>query len=342
MSITKPRVLVTGASGFIASRIVTDLLLKGYNVRAATRSGSNPRLRYLHEVMTAHPETADKLDLVETDLLDAKSWNSHVKNCKYVLHTASPVNFAPLDVERDLYQPAIQGTMNILEASARNDVEKIIITSSSSAITDSGFEEREYDENDWTDPSISPFPYSRSKTLAEKAVWKFAIAHENIQISTICPSLVLGPSLVSGDFTSGRTISDLLTGKRKFLPDAKIGVVDIRDVSASHIAIMEAKHTANERYICSSRTAWFKEIADILACEYEPLGWKVTTRVGSKDEMEYSDDPSMQRWAKVAGLNKNLSNTKIREKTGIKFRPIKDAVLSMAKSLIEREMVTKE
>ncbi len=82
-------VLVTGASGYIATHIVQQLLQLNYRVRGTVRSLSNKqKVEPLHNLCNTKPKHA--LELVEADLNDETSWIEAVKGCTYVLHTASP------------------------------------------------------------------------------------------------------------------------------------------------------------------------------------------------------------------------------------------------------------
>jgi nucleoside-diphosphate-sugar epimerase len=87
MPITNAPVLVTGASGFIASRIVEQLLAKGYRVRGSIRSLKKDRDL---APIRALPGAADRLELIEADLLIGGAFDRAAAGCEYVMHTASP------------------------------------------------------------------------------------------------------------------------------------------------------------------------------------------------------------------------------------------------------------
>jgi nucleoside-diphosphate-sugar epimerase len=89
-------VLVTGAGGFLASHIVKQLLEHNYRVRGSVRNINDKNevsfLKYLIE-NKKYP-----LEICEADLVDERSWINAVKDCAYVIHTASPVlNYVPDD-----------------------------------------------------------------------------------------------------------------------------------------------------------------------------------------------------------------------------------------------------
>ena len=89
-------VLVTGASGFIATHIVKLLLEKGYRVRGTVRSLKDEKKVAPLRKLVSNPK--HELELCEADLTNEKGWAEAVKDCDYVMHTASPFpNYVPKD-----------------------------------------------------------------------------------------------------------------------------------------------------------------------------------------------------------------------------------------------------
>ena len=77
-----------GASGFVATEIVKQLLEKGYNVRGTVRSlASKEKVEHLELLNAALP---GKLTLHEADLLTPGSFDDIVKGADFVFHPASP------------------------------------------------------------------------------------------------------------------------------------------------------------------------------------------------------------------------------------------------------------
>lgn len=129
-------ILVTGASGYIATHIVKQLLDSGYRVRGTVRSLQNEKkvapLRKLGDASKVRFE----IELVEADLLDEASWPRAVAGCTYVIHTASPF---PVEVPRnesELIKPAVDGTLNVFRACVQegSTVKRVVLTSSVAAI----------------------------------------------------------------------------------------------------------------------------------------------------------------------------------------------------------------
>ena len=149
------RVLVTGASGFIATHIVKLLLEEGFRVRGTVRDLSN--VKKVNPLKSLALNAKFELELCEADLLNANSWSNAVKDCTCVIHTASPFpNEIPRD-EADLIGPAVNGTLNVLKAcvNEHSKVKRVILTSSVAAVSGAVFENgRIFSEKDWPDLKI--------------------------------------------------------------------------------------------------------------------------------------------------------------------------------------------
>ena len=122
-------VTVTGASGYIGSHVVANLLARGRDVRATVRDSSDPiRVEHLRALPVAEGGT---LEIVEMDLFDEASVHSAIANCTDLIHTAAAVRISAKDPQRQIVDPSVIGTRNVVAAiDAAGTVERFVHTSS--------------------------------------------------------------------------------------------------------------------------------------------------------------------------------------------------------------------
>lgn len=265
---TKP-VLVTGATGYVASWIVRYLLEDGRTVRGAVRNPDKTSgMEHLQALAREHP---GRLTLHKADLLDQGSYAEAMEGCELVIHTASPFLLGRVrDPEEQLVRPALDGTRNVLgSVDATPSVKRVVLTSSVVAIHGDNEDMKgrgAFTEADWnTTSTVDHQPYPYSKTVAEKAAWEICEAQDRWQLVTIHPGLVLGPALTtaskSGSMTTMKAFTDysLTTGA----PDLALGFVDVRDVARAHV-LAGFTPAAHGRYITNAKTVTMLDIGRML------------------------------------------------------------------------------
>jgi dihydroflavonol-4-reductase len=189
-------VLVTGGSGFIASYCILQLLAAGHQVRTTVRT-----LRREDDVRAmlkqGGAESSDHLKFFAAELEQDGGWHQAVDGCAYVLHVASPLSQRVPKNEDEMIVPARDGTLRVLHAARDVGVKRVVLTSSFTAIGYGHPPQRApFDENVWTNlRSGDVLPYTKSKTLAERAAWDFVAKEGGLELSVVNPVLVLGPVL---------------------------------------------------------------------------------------------------------------------------------------------------
>ena len=150
----RPIACVTGATGFLASELVAQLLERGYRVHATVRSLANAERNAC--LLNLPGATADTLALFEADLLDEIAFDECVAGARCVFHTASPfVTSNITDPHRELIAPALTGTRNLFSAINRAVVwgaapPRVVLTSSVAALMGTAADKATYfDESDW-------------------------------------------------------------------------------------------------------------------------------------------------------------------------------------------------
>ena len=325
-------ICVTGASGYIAAHIVRELLAKGYKVRGTVRSKiDSSKYDYLRKI----PGASKRLKLFQSDLLIEDSFGEAFAGSDYLMHVASPYFVDSQDPQNDLVTPALSGTLNVLR-SAKNtsSIKRVVLTSSAFAITDVGDSEIIFTEKDWNEKStLSRDPYPLSKSLAEKAAWKFIeFEKTNFDLITINPSAVIGPSLGPRVNTSPAIIRDLLIGEYPLIMDLVVGYVDVRDVARAHCQAMEILE-ASGRYICNSESLSLKQLINLLkragASHYKLPGIDMSSKLGSQfvKLMSYAQPRWLGNYLRLhIGHPALYDNTKIKSELGMKFLTIEQSV----------------
>uniref|UniRef100_A0A2N9J7I1 NAD-dependent epimerase/dehydratase domain-containing protein n=1 Tax=Fagus sylvatica TaxID=28930 RepID=A0A2N9J7I1_FAGSY len=269
----KGKICVTGASGFLASWIIKRLLLSGYHVIGTVRDpGNEKKLAHLLSLEGAR----ERLQLVKADLMEEGSFDHAIMECHGVFHTASPVLKPSSDPKAEILEPAIEGTLNVLRSCKKNpSLRRVVLTSSSSTVrARDDFEPNiPLDETSWSSAELCEklqIWYALSKTLAERAAWEFCNKN-GIDLVTILPSFVIGPSLPQDLCSTASDVLGLLKGeKEKFQWHGRMGYVHIDDVALCHILVYE-NQTAHGRYLCSSTVLDNDELASLLATRYPSL-----------------------------------------------------------------------
>ena len=342
-------VLVTGASGYIATHLIQQLLKQGrFRVRGTVRNLSNEsKIEPLKKLV---PDAKYPLELVQADLKEAVDWVAAVKGCSYVFHVASPF---PAKIPRDentLIQPAVDGTLNVLRAcSDAGCVKRVVLTSSiaavSSGMNGNGNSEQVYSEQDWSvEQNCSP--YEKSKLRAELAAWTFVRSLEEskrFELAVVNPGVVIGPLLTTtGGDTSVQSILQLFI-KSVGVPNINWPLVDVRDVAAAHIAAMEKAEAAGNRCVLVGVNISYTKMADIVFREFFPLGYRTCTMHLPDFAMWFAkwfDDGA--KWLYPAlGKHLQYNTDMMRNVLGITPHPVNETIIDTCCSLIELGMVKK-
>jgi dihydroflavonol-4-reductase len=323
--ITSQPVCVTGVSGFVGSQTAAELLAAGYQVRGTVRDPNRSR----DEGLLADVPGAERLELVAADLMRPESFTDAVAGCEYVIHTASPYVLQVDDPQRDLVDPAVNGTTAVLQASLAAGVKRVVITSSLAAVTDQP-DGRVLTEADWNQAStLTRNPYYYSKTLAERAAHEFGRANP-IEVVVVNPGPVFGPSLVPSLNETNRILTGLADGTFPAVLALQYLAVDVRDVAVAHRLAMETPG-ASGRYLCAAGVRTLRELRDQMAA----LGVSKVPRMSldrgvgvpiSKLVARFQPAAIRQYLLTNLGGEFRIDNSTIRQELGMTFRPIDETI----------------
>jgi dihydroflavonol-4-reductase len=333
--VRRKTVLVTGGSGFIGSWMIVALLQRGYTVRATVRNLN--REAAVRTEIAKLIEPRERLSFFAADLLHDSGWGTALEGCDFVMHVASPMpagEFKRIDIIR----PAREGTLRVLKMALRANVSRVVLTSSlQAALPSTGNAVNPTDEAIWTDLSGKTVTdYTRAKTLAEHEAWEFMDQQGRLmRLTTILPGMVLGPVLGSDYSPSVDLIARLLNGKVPFFPKVGFSIVDVRDLVELHIKGLESPRAAGQRFIGTSDSLYFSEIANILRTHFAARASKIRVRnlpdIVVRLLAHVSSD--MRFLSSMLGKPRVFSTSKAAGLLGWNARPAKDTIIGAAESI---------
>ena len=337
--VTDSPVLVTGASGFIASHIVQQLLEGGYRVRGTVRDPAKTRTE---GHLTALAGADERLELTAADLLTPGAFDIPVRDCEYVIHTASPYAIDVDDPQRDLVDPAVRGTISVLESCQETpSIRRVVLTSSVAAITDQA-DGHLNTESDWnTRSSLTRNPYYYSKTLAEQAAWQFIEDGERgFDLVVINPFFVIGPSLAPGINPTHTSLIGLTNGQIPAVIGLEWPMVDVRDVARAHILAMENPAAAG-RYIIAAETRTVRQVIDLLRANgygdrYKLPSIRLDNAVGvalTRFAARFQAPGTRDYMRNHLGGEMRFDNSKARRELEIEFRDVDQTILDTMSDL---------
>ena len=341
---TSKPVLVTGATGYVAGWVIKRLLGKGLTVHGTVRNASEKgRLTYLQAMADA---SDGDIVFFEADLIKPGSFAEAMEGCSTVFHIASPYTTTVTDPQKELVEPALEGTRNVLsQVNATPSVTRVVLTSSCAAIFGDAADVAEapngiLTEEVWnTTSSVDHQAYSYSKTVAEREAWKMHDAQDRWKLVVMNPAGVFGPGVkIHGGAESFSIMTQMGDGSfAQGMPDLRIGLVDVRDVADAHLRGAFLPNAAG-RHILVGRDSGFVEMARILREHFPgyPIGKRVLPKL-----LLWLVGPIANAAFTRKVVSRNIGHpwksetSKSREELGMTYRPLEETLSEHFQQLID-------
>ena len=238
---------VTGATGFLGSHVARVLCEQGAKLRCLVRATSN-----LKNLQGLPAET------VTGDLRDPVSLEKAMAGCDTVFHVAADYRLWVRDPQ-EMYRSNVDGTRALLLAARKNDVRRVVYTSSVATI---GFKTNGSLADEDSPVSVSDMigHYKRSKFMAEQVALE--AGRSGLHVVTVNPTTPVGEGDVKPTPT-GRIVLDFLKRKFPAYVETGLNLVDVRECARGHLAALE-RGTPGHRYILGGENLTLKQILDKL------------------------------------------------------------------------------
>ena len=314
-------ILVTGATGFVGSAVVRQLLQEQYAVTVLARANSN----------RANLDGLD-VNIHEGDLTDRHSLKQALKNCDRLFHIAADYRLWTKN-PRELYDNNVEGTRNIMQAALETGIKKLVYTSSVATL--GVFADGTVSDED-TPVSLTDMigHYKRSKFLAERVVYEL-VRDANLPAVIVNPSTPIGPRDIKPTPT-GRVIYDAYRQKIPAFVDTGLNIAHVDDVANGHLLALNHGEIGR-RYILGGEDM---SLEKILACVANYCGHKPPS-IRLARQLVYPVAWISQIWARLSngpepratvdGLKMSrkkmfFSSDRAIKELGYRYRPAEQAI----------------
>lgn len=315
------KIFVSGATGFIGSKLVNELAGQGNIIHALFRSETKAK-ELQHK----------NIKLFKGDILDKESISKAVEGCEQAYHVAAFASIWVKDYSR-IYHLNIRGAVNVIEESIKAGIKKMVLTSTAGVLGPSG--DGMIDEK--AVPSTFFSDYESSKAILEEMAKGFCVS--GFPIVIVNPTRVFGPGLLSESNSVTIMIEKYINRKWHFIPGkghSAGNYVYIDDVVKGHILAME-KGIAGERYILGGENLSYNQFFTILSEQSGVKTWMLRLPVflmlgAASLMMFFANNFGIQPMITPAHVRKfnmsfNIDNSKSIKQLGYKPLSFKEALI---------------
>jgi dihydroflavonol-4-reductase len=316
------KTFITGASGFVGSAVLRQLIKAGHTVVALVRSNSD------RSNLQGLP-----VEVVTGDLIEPASFTPALAGCENLFHVAADYRlWVPKPDE--MYETNVTGTRNLMLAAAKAGIKRIVYTSSVATL---GLNSDGNPADETTPVSLDDMisHYKRSKFLAEAEVKRLA-EEENLPVVIVNPSTPVGPRDIKPSPT-GRVIVDAASGRIPAYVDTGLNLVHVDDVAVGHLLAFE-RGVTGKRYILGNQNLTLRELLTQVAV----AAGQPAPKVRLPHNLVLSIAYLVEAWARLTGSSESLltvdgaklakkhmffSCDRAKRELGFHPRPVEEALL---------------
>ena len=241
------KILVTGSDGFIGSHLTEELVKKGYKVRAFVYYNSFNNWGWLD---TLSQEIMDNVEIFQGDIRDPNGVEEAMRGVNAVFHLAALIAIPFSYHSPDTYVDTnIKGTLNILQAAKKLQVERVLVTSTSEV-----YGTAQYVPIDEKHPFQGQSPYSATKIGADRLAESFYRSFQ-LPVTIVRPFNTYGPRQ-SARAVIPTIITQLLAGKEEIKLGSLTPTRDfnyVKDTVNGFIEIYNSNKTVGEEIIIATQ-----------------------------------------------------------------------------------------
>ncbi len=251
-------ILVTGGTGFLGAHLLYKLISKGERVRATYRANSSfDLIKKVFVYYAGNDYLFDKIEWVESDILDIYSISNTLTDIDKVYHVAAFVSYDS-KYKKNIFEINVDGTANIINACLENNVKKLCYVSSIAALGETGSDKLIDESTIWEDNGLNSI-YSISKYNAELEVWRGI--NEGLNAVIVSPSVIMGYS--NWNYGSSNLYVKIYNGFAYYTMGSS-GFVDVEDVCNIMIRLMNSD-IVNDIFIVSAENICYKNLFEMIA-----------------------------------------------------------------------------
>lgn len=333
-------ILVTGGTGLVGSHLLYRLISNNETVRAIYRnSKKTENVKQVFSVYTDDYETLfDKIEWIQSDLLDIPLLIEAFKNVTYVYHCAAFVSFEPNKFNL-LRQTNIQGTANIVNLCLSNNVKKLCHVSSIATLGNTLNNTPITEDTIWN-PEDDNNEYAISKYGAEMEVWRGT--QEGLEAVIVNPGVILGAGIWR--YGTGNLFVKAHKGL-KYYTEGTIALINVSDVVAIMITLLKS-NIKNERFVLVAENWTYKQFLQTLAKSVNAnppkkiaklwllniawkLDWLKNVLTGKRRQLTKHLSQSLNS-------NTNYSNEKIKQAINYNFKAIDESITEIGTNYLKK------